>query len=109
MNQWNSNFDIFQQFVQIKKCCVHYCKDNSKSKQFYLNNKEWDQEANIMNLLKPFYNIDSTKLGCTVTVHAAQLLCQKIYICKHVEFGWQLAGWSMLNVNCRQLIKFFLQ
>ena len=45
---------------------------------------------------------------CTVTVHTAQWLCQKIYICKHVEFGWQL-GWSMLNVNYRQLTKFFLQ
>ncbi|KNZ55862.1 hypothetical protein VP01_255g1 [Puccinia sorghi] len=28
--------------------------------------------------------------------------CQKIYICKNMEFGWQL-GWSMLHVNCRQL------
>ena len=42
-----------------------------------------------MVLLQPFSNIDSTKLGCT-----------------QVEFGWQL-GWSMLHVNCRQLIKFF--
>ncbi|KNZ57658.1 hypothetical protein VP01_2105g1 [Puccinia sorghi] len=38
----------------------------------------------------------------------AQSLCilqsdcaKKIYICKHVELGWQL-GWSMPHVNCRQ-------
>ena len=70
----------------------------------------WHAEGprKLVVLLKPFSNIDSTKLGCTVTVHTAQWLCQKIYICKHVEFGWQL-GWSMLNVNCRQLIKFLLQ
>ncbi|KNZ59683.1 hypothetical protein VP01_1680g2 [Puccinia sorghi] len=36
----------------------------------------------------------------------AQWLCQNIYICKHVEFGWQL-GWSMLHINYRQLSKFF--
>ncbi|KNZ62364.1 hypothetical protein VP01_127g2 [Puccinia sorghi] len=32
----------------------------------------------------------------------------KIYICKQVEFGWQL-GWSMLHVNCSQLSKVFLK
>ena len=70
----------------------------------------WHAESprKLVVLLKPFFNIDWTKLGCTVTVYTAQWLCQKIYICKHVEFGWQL-GWSMLNVNCRQLIKFVLQ
>ncbi|KNZ52615.1 putative signal peptide protein [Puccinia sorghi] len=30
----------------------------------------------------------------------------KFYIGKHVEFEWKL-GWSMLHVNCMQLIKFF--
>ncbi|KNZ54263.1 hypothetical protein VP01_2995g1 [Puccinia sorghi] len=38
----------------------------------------------------------------------AQSLCQKFYTGKHVEFEWKL-GWSMLHVNCIQLIKFFLQ
>ncbi|KNZ51736.1 RING-H2 finger protein ATL1N, partial [Puccinia sorghi] len=71
-----------------KKTCSTFCSLHAETpRKFQL-------------LLQPFSKMDSTKLLCTVTVHTAQLLCQKIYICKYVELGWQL-GWSMLHVNCR--------
>ena len=91
---WETTIYTFQGRLTAGKTCSTACS--------------WHAEIprKLVVLLKPFSNIDSTKLGCTVTVHTAQWLCQRIYICKYVEFGWKL-GWSMLNVNCRQLIKFF--
>ena len=38
--QWNSNFDMFKQVVQLKQSCVQYYKYNIKAKQLSLNQEE---------------------------------------------------------------------
>ena len=86
----------YSESVTAKKTCSTTCSWHSES------------PMKLVVLLKPFSKSDSTQLWCTVTVHTAQSLCQKIYICRQVEFGWQL-DWSMLHVNCMKLTEFFLQ
>ena len=49
-----------------------------------------------------------SKLSPRVIQPSFDAQSQKIYICRQVEFGWQL-DWSMLHVNCRNLTEFFLQ
>ncbi|PLW23944.1 hypothetical protein PCASD_14163 [Puccinia coronata f. sp. avenae] len=64
--RWNSTFDMFQRAVQLRLSCDQYCKNNKEANQFSLNENEWNQDANLMQLLEPLSR-------------ATNILCSSLY------------------------------
>ncbi|KNZ53527.1 hypothetical protein VP01_3212g1 [Puccinia sorghi] len=85
-----SNFSVLIQTLGLGQCPM---RANSTAKKL--------AQLPAVNIQESEVLMHSHCADCTATV-------PKIYICKHVEFGWQL-GWSMLHANCRQLSNLFLQ
>ncbi|KNZ56030.1 hypothetical protein VP01_2514g1 [Puccinia sorghi] len=94
--QWNC-YDLVTPSLRN---CVHSPVSNllSQSQQeqnrMKMEGMKWLE--NHMQYAYGNYHFDAQSL-CRLHSDCAK----KIYICKHVEFGWQ-PGWSILHVNCRQ-------
>lgn len=60
--RWNSTFEMFERAIQLRRSCDHYCEENTETRPYLLSPSEWDQAANVMNLLKPLS--EATTLLC---------------------------------------------
>lgn len=50
---WNSKNFMFNQSIELRKSCTHFCKENLDTQPQILSNTKWDQVANIIELSKP--------------------------------------------------------
>ncbi|KNZ47177.1 hypothetical protein VP01_662g6 [Puccinia sorghi] len=54
---------MFQQAIQLRKYCNHFCENNSEAAKYQPSSAEWDQASNVMQLLFPLSK--ATNILCT--------------------------------------------
>jgi hypothetical protein len=60
--RWNSTWAMFNRAIQLRRSCTHVCEEKAETRPYLLSTAEWDQAANIMNLLEPLS--EATELLC---------------------------------------------